>query len=201
MFLRFATLFSVTENRPYQDAVGERSGSTQMLFLRLIGKLARLLRAGASPAHIAGGFVMGMMIGFLSLKTLFAPFIILLLIIFNVNISSAIFGAVLFRLIAYLIDPLLHSIGYWILVDIPALQDTWTFLYNIPVVRHTRFNNTVILGSLLAGLCLIYPVFTGVRILVVKYRERYEKKIRKWKIVQVLRGSKVFQFLGGIRNW
>ena len=172
-----------------------------MLFLRLIGKLARLLRSGASPVHIAGGFVMGMMIGFLSLKTLFTPFIILLIIIFNVNISSAIFSAVLFRLIAYLIDPLLHSIGYWILVDIPGLQNTWTFLYNVPFFRYTRFNNTVILGSLLVGLCLIYPVFSGVRILAVNYREKYQEKIRKWKIVQVLRGSKVFQFLGGIRNW
>jgi len=178
----------------------EHTGSNSMLFLRLIGKLARLLRSGESPASIAAGFVMGMMIGFLSFRTLFTPFIILLIIIFNVNISAAIFAAVLFRLIAYLIDPVLHSLGYLLLADFSVLRDTWTFLYNLPFFRHIRFNNTVVLGGLLIGLVLIYPVFIAVKRLLVAYRDRYQEKIRRWKIVQLLKGSKVFQFLGGIRQ-
>jgi uncharacterized protein (TIGR03546 family) len=117
-----------------------------------------------------------------------------------VNIASAIFAVVLFRVIAVLIDPFLHSLGYWLLVDIAFLREVWMFLYNIPFFRYTRFNNTVVLGSLIVALCLIYPIYTGIRVLIIGYREKYEERIRKWKIIKILRGSKIFQFLGGIKD-
>jgi|GEM_PF-121202 len=171
-----------------------------MIFLRLIVKLAKLLRSGTTPSHIASGFVLGMMIGLISFKSLFTPFLVLIIIIFNVNIASAIFAAVLFRAIAVLIDPFLHFLGYWLLVDITFLREVWTSLYNIPFFRYTRFNNTVVLGSLVVALCLIYPLYTGIRVLIIGYREKYEERIKKWKIIKILRGSKIFQFLGGIKD-
>ena len=106
----------------------------------------------------------------------------------------------LFRLIAFLIDPFLHSLGYWILVEVSALKGIWTFLYNIPIFPYTRFNNTVVMGGLILSVVLLYPVFMGIKVLIRNYRDRYEEKIKKWKIIKVLRGSKLFKFFGGLKN-
>ena len=159
-----------------------------------------MLRGAASPTQIAGGFVLGMLIGIISLKSLFAPIIIFFIIILNVNITSAILAALIFRLIAFLIDPFLHSLGYWVLVDVSALKGVWTFLYNIPIFPYTRFNNTVVIGGLILSVVLLYPVYRGIHILIRNYREKYEERIKKWKIIKVLGGSKFFRFLGGLKN-
>jgi uncharacterized protein (TIGR03546 family) len=171
-----------------------------MIFLKLLSKLIKLLRSAASPAHISGGFVLGMMIGFISLRSLFAPIVIILIIILNVNVSSAFLAALLFRLIAFLIDPFLHSLGYWILVDISVLKRVWSFLYNMPIFPYTRFNNTVVMGGLILSVVLLYPVFMGIKVLIRNYRDRYEEKILKWKIIKVLRGTKLFKFFGRLKN-
>jgi len=171
-----------------------------MIFLKLLSKLVKLLRGAASPTQIAGGFVLGMLIGVISLNTLFAPVIILFIVILNVNITSAILAALIFRLIAFLIDPVLHSLGYWVLVDVSALSRVWAFLYNIPIFPYTRFNNTVVIGGLILSVVLLYPVYRGIYVLIKNYREKYEDRIKKWKIIKVLGGSKFFRFLGGLKN-
>jgi uncharacterized protein (TIGR03546 family) len=171
-----------------------------MIFLKLFSKLIKLLRSAASPAQIAGGFVFGMMIGIISLNSLFTPIIILFIIILNVNVTSAILAALLFRLIAFLIDPFLHSLGYWVLVDVSALTRVWEFLYNIPIFPYTRFNNTVVMGGLILSVVILYPVFKGISVLIRNYREKYEERIKKWKIIKVLSGTKFFKFFGGLKN-
>jgi uncharacterized protein (TIGR03546 family) len=171
-----------------------------MIFLKLLSKLIKLLRSAASPSQIAGGFVFGMVIGIISLNSLFAPVVILFIIILNVNVTSAIFAALIFRLIAFIIDPFLHSLGYWVLVDVSALAGAWEFLYNIPIFPYTRFNNTVVMGGLILSVVLLYPVFKGISVLIRNYREKYEEKIKKWKIIKVLSGTKIFRFFGGLKN-
>lgn len=171
-----------------------------MIFLKLLSKLIKLLRSAASPAQIALGFVFGMVIGVISLKSLFAPIIILFIIILNVNVTSAILAVLLFRLIAFLIDPFLHSLGYWVLVDVSAFTRVWAFLYNIPIFPYTRFNNTVVMGGLILSIVLLYPVFRGICVLIRNYREKYEERIKKWKIIKVLSGTKLFRFFGGLKN-
>jgi uncharacterized protein (TIGR03546 family) len=172
-----------------------------MIFLKLLSKFVKVLRSAASPAQIAGGFILGMTIGFVSLRSLFAAVIILLIIILNVNITAAIFAALLFRLIAFLVDPFLHSLGYWLLVDVSAFTKAWTYLYNLPIFPYTRFNNTVVMGSLIVTIVLLHPVFWGMRVLIRNYREKYEERIKKWKIIKVLGGSKFFRFLGGLKKF
>jgi uncharacterized protein (TIGR03546 family) len=171
-----------------------------MIFLKLLGKLIKLLRSAASPAHIAGGFVLGMMIGFISLRSLFAPIVIILIIILNVNVSSAIFAALLFRLIVFLIDPFLHSLGYWILVDVSPLKGVWSFLYNRPIFPYTPFNNAVVMGSFILSVVLLSPFFMRIKAIIRNYRDRYEDKILRWKVINVLRGSKLFRFFGRLKN-
>ena len=158
----------------------------------MLSKLFKALRSGASPKQIAGGFIFGMILGLTPLWSLHNLLVLILIIVLKVNISMAIFSFLMFSGVAYLIDPLFHSFGYWLLVDVTALQGLWTSLYNTPVIPLTRYNNTVVMGSLVSSLILTLPVFFLVKGGVVLYREKLEAKIQKLKIVQVVKSSKIY---------
>jgi len=160
--------------------------------MKLLGKLIKALRSNAAPGQIAGGVVLGMFLGLTPLMALHNMIIVLLLIILNVNLSMAIFGFLLFSGFAYLLDPLFHSIGFYLLADTPLLRGLWTEMYNIPVIAISGFNNTVVMGSFVSAIILSYPLFLFMKWFVVYYRENLETRIQKMKIVQFLKGSKIY---------
>jgi len=166
----------------------------------LIKRLVKLLRSESSPGQIAIGFVLGMSLGFLSLKTLFAAPILLVVILIRVNLTSVLFAALLFRLVAFLIDPILHSLGYLILVQVSSLHNFWTNLYSIAFMPYTRFNNTIVMGGLIISIVLVVPIYIGIKMLVFNYREKYEEKIKKWKIIKIVSASRFIKWLSGIGN-
>jgi uncharacterized protein (TIGR03546 family) len=171
-----------------------------MIFLKLLSRLVKILKSGEMPSQIAWGFVLGMVIGFISLRSLLAAFFILLVIILDVNISAAIFAALLFRAISYFAAPLFHTLGYWVLVEAEALHDLWGALYSIPFIPYTRFNNTVVMGSLVVSVVIVYPVFAGAKLLLLNYRKRFVHRVRTWKVMKILGGSKLVKWFARVRN-
>lgn len=172
-----------------------------MFVLQFIAKFFKILSSAASPAQISSGFILGMIIGLTPLWSLHNLIILLLIIILNVNITMAIFSFGLFSLIAYLIDPLFHSLGYFMLVDIKLLHGFWLMLYNVPIIALSKFNNTVVLGSFLSSLVLLIPVYFIMKKAVVTYREKLEPIVLKWKIVKVIKGSKLYSVYGKLADW
>lgn len=172
-----------------------------MFPLQFIGKLITILHSGATPAQIAGGFIMGMIIGLTPFWSLHNLLILFIIIILNVNIAIAIASFVLFSMFAYLLDPLFHSFGYFLLVDISFLQGVYTTLYNIPVVALSRFNNTVVMGSLVTSLLLLIPVFVMVKSGVLKYRETVLARLEKLKIVKAIKGTKIYGWYAKYAEW
>jgi uncharacterized protein (TIGR03546 family) len=67
-------------------------------------------------------------------------------------------------------------------------------MYNTPIIALSGFNNTVVLGSLVSSLLLLFPVFLFMKWFVVYYRENLESKVQKMKIVVLLKGSKLYKF-------
>lgn len=172
-----------------------------MFFLQFITKFIKVMRAGASPAQVAGGFALGSLIGLMPFLTLQSAIIFCIIFLLNVNLSAATFAIFIASFGAFLLDPLFHRLGFYLLTGIGSLQALWTKLYNLPVAPLTRFNNTVVLGSFIGGLALFLPVYFGMKKLVVAYREGLEAKIKKWKIVQVITGSKAWQWYERLRDW
>lgn len=172
-----------------------------MFFLQFISKFIKVMRAGASPAQIAGGFALGALIGFMPFFSLQSAVIFCLLFLLNVNLSAATLAIFVFSFGAFLLDPFFHDLGFYLLTGMQALQGVWTKLYNMPVAPLTRFNNTVVMGSFAGGLVLLAPIYFGMKKLVVAYREGLEAKIKKWKIVQVITGSKLWQWYERLRDW
>jgi uncharacterized protein (TIGR03546 family) len=163
-----------------------------MFGIEILAKLIKILRSAASPNQIAAGFIFGVIIGLTPLWTLHNFILIFLLIILNINIASAIFSWIIFSGIGYLLDPLFHNLGFFILVDLSFLKDLWTTLYNVPVIALSKYNNTVVMGSLVVSLVLCLPIFFLVKKGVIYYRENIDTKMQKWKIVKVVKGSKIY---------
>ncbi|MBN1895251.1 TIGR03546 family protein [bacterium] len=163
-----------------------------MIFIKLFSKLIKILKSGDSPSQIAWGFALGSIPGLTPLFCLHNAAVLFLLLVLNVNFGAALLALAVFSLFAWLLDPMFHAVGYWALAQIPALQPLWTSLYNAPVAPLTRFNNTVVMGSFLVSLVLLLPVFFLFRALVLKYRNSWDDKIEKWKIVKAVKASKFY---------
>jgi uncharacterized protein (TIGR03546 family) len=162
-----------------------------MFFLKVISKLLKALRSADSPRQIAWGFALGAIPGLTPFWSLHNLIIVALIIILKVNISAALLAWMLFSFFAWLLDPLFHALGFAVLVKISFLESIWTSLYNAPVAPFTRFNNTVLMGSLVCSLILLVPNYWLFKGFVLRYRESWDQKIQKWRIVQILKGSKI----------
>ena len=171
-----------------------------MFWLKLIRDFIGILREGQTPAQVAGGFALGSILGLspnLTLQGILVWFVILIL---DVNLSSALVALTVFSLFAFLLDPVFHWVGYQVLTNIDGLKAFWTMLYNAPIAPLTRFNNTVVMGSFLSALVLFLPVYIGMKKFVVAYRTHIGAKIEKWKVYQWIKRSTLVKWYDKLRD-
>ncbi|HNS72190.1 MAG TPA: TIGR03546 family protein [bacterium] len=166
-----------------------------MFWLKLFQDILAIFREGQSPRQVAGGFMLGSIVGFSPMLTLQGLVVWLIILILNVNLGAVFLSLTVCALLAWLLDPFFHWLGYQILVNIPALQSFWTSFYNSLLSPLTRFNNTVVMGSFVAALVLALPVYFGMKHLVIAYRKTLGAKVEKLKIYQAVKKS------GLVRTW
>jgi uncharacterized protein (TIGR03546 family) len=75
--------------------------------------------------------------------------------------------------------------GYFIL-NLDFLISFWTSLYNTPVIVLTKFNNTIVMGSLALSIILFAPVYLLSNKFIAYYRLHWRDRVAKWKIVRLL---------------
>ena len=158
--------------------------------------VAKALLAQDTPRQLALGLAMGMVLGLVPKGNLTA--VVLGLIVFGsrVNLGMASVSALVFSLLAMGFEPLTGMIGEKLLMG-DALQGTWTYLYNLPVVPWTAFNNTVVLGSLVLGLCLFYPVYRVSLFAFEKYQPWIKAKLERYRVTKLLLGAETLAKLEG----
>jgi uncharacterized protein (TIGR03546 family) len=171
-----------------------------MFWLQIVKGFIQVLRSGQTPRQISGGFALGAIVGLMPFFTLQGLLLWLVILVLDVNLSAALLAATLFALVAYVIDPLFHALGCFLLVDSPSLHALWASLYNAPIAPLTRFNNTVVLGSLVAGLLLFIPVYFGMQRFVLAYRTHLHTRVEKLKIYQVISKSAIVKWYDRIKN-
>ena len=161
---------------------------------KFIGNIIKELHSKATPAQMGAGAALGAIIGLTPFFCLHNLVIFMIIMLVNVSSGAAAFAAVIFSLIAFLFDPLANAIGYWLLVDVKALEPFWTKLYNMPVIPLTKFNNTLVLGSLVLSLILFYPVYRLGIFGVNRYRTLLKDRIEKIKFFRILKATKFAQW-------
>lgn len=171
-----------------------------MFWIKFVTNFLKILRAGQTPAQIAGGFALGAIVGLSPSFTLQGLFVWLVIFVLDVNLSAAFFAFAAFSLFAYVFDPLFHSLGYFLLVDVTFLQGLWTWLYNAPLAPLSRFYNTVVMGSFVSAVVLSFPIYFGMKRFVVAYRTHIHARIEQWKIYKVLSKNSLVVWYQRIRS-
>ncbi len=116
------------------------------------------VRGVDSPSQLAAGVAIGMIIGLLPKDSLLPYCLVVVLLLTRANLFSAGVAAMLFSFLAPILDPVSHMIGISVLTFAP-LESTWTILIQLPIVPWTRFDNSVVMGSLILGLLTAYPLY------------------------------------------
>ncbi len=159
--------------------------------INMIAKLLSILNSETEPNQISLGFCFAMILGFTPFLSLHNLFVLLFVMSLRVNLSTFFLGLPLFAGIAYMLDPVFHSIGYKLLT-MPALNGLWTTMYNSTIWRLENFNNSIVMGSLVTSVLLFIPFYFLFNMLIQKYRQNFLTWVQSLKITQILKASKVY---------
>ena len=88
-------------------------------------------------------------------------------------------------MLSHLFDPTLDSIGWWFL-HISFLQPVFANLLEVPFVRFTHFNNTIVAGAIVSGLILYIPLYWLSRLAIWGIRSKLIPVMRKTKFILAL---------------
>lgn len=166
--------------------------------LTLLAKLLKALNSEASPSQISLAFVLGMILGYTPLWSAHNIIIVLLALVLRINLTGFILAWGVFSGFAYLLDPVFIALGESLLTN-PDLKAIWSSLYVSEVWRVTRFNNTLVLGSLVVSLALALPMFFVFNFLIRQYRDRIFAWVQKSRVMQMLKANKFYRIYNSLR--
>jgi len=162
--------------------------------VKLIQSVVSSLNSQGTPRQVAAGIALGSGLGLTPLMNLHNLVILAAGMLLNVSFPAFLLGWALFVPLGFALDPLFHRIGRGLLVDTPALGPMWTAWFNTPIVPFTNFNNTVVLGSVIAWVVAFVPLYVLLRWLVAQYRTRLYVRLQQMRIFQVIAASKVYNY-------
>ena len=158
----------------------------------LLVKLLKVLNSEDSPAQIAWAICFAAVLGLTPLLSLHNIIILFLVMFLRVNLSAFILFSFLFAGVAYLLDPLFHSLGYQVL-NTNALNGLWTALYNTSIGRLSSFNNTLVMGSLVVAMLAWIPLYFIALSGIAHYRRKFLPWVKKSHLMGVLKTSKFYR--------
>jgi uncharacterized protein (TIGR03546 family) len=164
-----------------------------------LAKLLKALSSEASPWQLAFGIMLGMILGLTPIWRLHNVLILFVVLFLRVNLTTFLVSLTLFSGIAYLLDPMMINVGESLLTH-PDLQASWTSLYNTNLGQLSQFFHTLTLGSLVISLIFAPVLLLLSKFLIVQYRERFMVWTNKLKLVQFLKGSRIFQLYMDMRG-
>lgn len=165
-----------------------------LTLLKLVRSLIKTLHSDGSPGQIAAGVALGAALGLTPLINAHNLLLLLLLAILNVSFAAGMLAWAVFVPVGFLLDSLFDRLGHWLLVGLPALRPLWTTLDNSPVLALSNLTNTVVLGSVVAWIMLLAPLYLLARWGVVRYRATLGARVRQSRFYQALQASQLYNF-------
>lgn len=144
--------------------------------IKTIARFIVALNANTRPAGLAAGAAVGLLLALVPGGNLLWIALFLVTFFLKINMAAQFLVMGLARLLVPLADPLLDRLG-WLVLTAPRLQGLLASLARMPVVPWTRFNDTVVMGGLVAGLALWLPAFLLFLLLVLLYRRTLREKV------------------------
>ena len=147
------------------------------MFLKLIFDLFKVLNSNKNEGEIAAGFSFGVMLALIPGGNLLWITLFVIGFFTRLNLLTAFVTLGLGKLVIGFIDPFLDTAGFYIL-NINAFKGFFTWLYNLPVVPYTAFNNSLVMGGFAVSLLLAFPLWFLFRKAVILYRAKVRDRIK-----------------------
>jgi uncharacterized protein (TIGR03546 family) len=163
------------------------------LILKQLFAFIKLLNSDTGNISLAAGMTCGFILGMTPALSLHSLLIFIILFFFRIQIGAALLMAFFFKFVAFLLDPVFHSIGGKVL-EIESLQNLYTSLYNMPLIPFTRFNNSIVMGSAVITFALSPIVFLLSQFFIVKYRQIVVARFKETKIWKAVEATKFYQW-------
>ena len=168
--------------------------------IEAIANLLKVLNSETEPGQISLALCLSMIAGFTPVLSVHNLIVLLLVLILRVNLSAFGLGWAFFSGLAYLLDPLFHSLGLKLLTA-PGLEPVWTGLYNTAWFRLDRLNNTIVMGSLALSLALFIPALILFNLLIRRYRMHILAWVKKTRLAQAMEASKFYAIYQSVSGW
>ena len=164
-----------------------------LTLLKLIQSIVKTLHSEGTPGQVAFGIALGSVLGLTPLMNLHNLLAFAAIVLLNVSFGGGMLGWALFVPVGFLLDPVFDRIGASLL-EAPTLRPLWTSWYNTPIVPYTNFNNSVVLGSVVAWLVLLVPIFFAARWGVARYRATIGERVRRSKLYKAITASQAYNW-------
>jgi len=170
-----------------------------LTLLKLVRSLFNTLHSDGSPGQIAAGVALGAALGLTPIANAHNLVVFLLLAVLNVSFAAGLLAWGVCVPFGFLLDTVFDRIGHWLLVDMQSLRPLWTAWDNIPGLALTNFNNTVVLGSVVAWLVLFLPIYFLARFGVLRYRATVGARVRQSRLYKALQASQLYNVYAWFR--
>jgi uncharacterized protein (TIGR03546 family) len=168
--------------------------------IQMVAKVLKIINSENAPGQISLALCLAMVAGLTPFFSFHNLLTILLVLILRVNLSTFLLGLAVFSGIAYALDPLFHVVGLAVLTA-DSLQGLWTILYNSTFWRFSRFNNSILMGSLLFSLVLFIPLYLLANLAIRQYRARVLAWVKKSRVMQVFAASRFYSIYQSASGW
>ena len=148
-----------------------------------IVKLLKSLNTNSHPGEIAHAVAIGMLLGFMPKTNVLWYLLFVFFLFVRVNKGAFLLTMLVASLLTRFFDPLFDSIGYVVLTFSP-LKPAYAALLDIPFVAFTKFNNTIVAGSITFSLILYIPVYIVIRIFTKSWRTHLAPTLARSKLMQ-----------------
>lgn len=163
------------------------------LLLKQLFGLIKLLNSETGTNQIATGVAAGFILGMTPALSLQSLLVFICIFLFRIQIGAAFIAAFFFAFVAFLLDPVFHFVGTFIL-QLSLFEPLFTKLYNMPILPYTRFNNTIVMGSGVVAIALSPVVFVLTKVLVKKYRVAVVARIKNTRAWKALQSTSLYQW-------
>ena len=160
-------------------------------------KLFKALNTNSHPGEIAHAASIGILLGLVPKNNVLWYILFVFFLFVRIHKGCLFLSILLGTLLAPLFDPLFDSLGYTVLT-FEALKPAYGNLLEIPFVAFTKFNNTIVAGSLTVSLILYIPVYILTRFLVFIWRKFVAPALSQNKLVQVLYKTPLIAKIAGL---
>ncbi len=160
--------------------------------LTILMKIFKALNSEQSPGQLASAISFAAIIGLTPLLSLHNLFILLIVLWFRVNLTMFLIMWPLFSIFGLMLEPLSESIGLSLL-QLPSLLPVWESFYNTLLGRWSNFYYSEVIGGLLIASILAIVLYPINKILIAQYREKWLETFEHYKIIKILKASKIWQ--------